>query len=81
MLNETMLTSFSSGVTGAAGNLGGIVFALIFRFVTITTVTKGVATTGSNYGKAMIIIGAITIGLNLAVSWIRPIPKRQIGGH
>lgn len=58
-----------SGVTGAAGNLGGIIFAIIFRY------------NGKNYGKVFWIIGTVTIAINLFVSWIRPIPKGQIGGH
>ena len=58
-----------SGCTGAAGNFGGIIFAIIFRYQ------------GKNYGKVFWIIGIITIAINLAVSWIRPIPKGQIGGH
>jgi NNP family nitrate/nitrite transporter-like MFS transporter len=58
-----------SGCTGAAGNLGGIVFAIIFRY------------NGTNYSKVFWIIGIITICINLALSWIRPIPKGQIGGH
>ena len=62
-----------SGVTGAAGNLGGIIFAIIFRF----DVTGKVA----HYGKSMWIIGVITMALNLAVCWIRPVPPKQIGGR
>ncbi|TKA80786.1 hypothetical protein B0A49_01934 [Cryomyces minteri] len=58
-----------SGFTGACGNLGGIIFAIIFRY------------NGKNYGKVFWIIGVITIAMNLAVSWIRPIPKTQIGGR
>jgi NNP family nitrate/nitrite transporter-like MFS transporter len=76
-----------SGFTGACGNLGGIVFAIIFRY------------NGTDYPKVFWIIGAITIALNLgtysfipnpfgqlannniAVSWIKPIPKGQVGGH
>ena len=58
-----------SGVTGATGNLGGIVFSIIFRY------------NGTNYGKVFWIIGVMTIAINLAVSWIRPIPKGQIGGR
>lgn len=58
-----------SGCTGAAGNLGGIIFAIIFRY------------NGTNYGKVFWIVGIITIAINLALSWIRPIPKGQIGGH
>lgn len=58
-----------SGITGATGNLGGIVFAIIFRYM------------GKDYGKVFWIIGVITIAVNLAVCWIRPIPKNQIGGR
>ncbi|KAF2121743.1 high affinity nitrate transporter NrtB [Lophiotrema nucula] len=58
-----------SGFTGAAGNFGGIIFAIIFRY------------NGKNYGKVFWIIGVITICINLALSWIRPIPKGQIGGR
>ncbi|KAF2267670.1 nitrate transporter CrnA [Lojkania enalia] len=56
-----------SGFTGASGNFGGIIFAIIFRY------------NGKDYGKAFWIIGVMTIGINLIVSWIRPIPKEQIG--
>lgn len=58
-----------SGFTGASGNFGGIIFAIIFRY------------NGKDYGKVFWIIGVITIAINLAVSWIKPIPKGQIGGR
>jgi NNP family nitrate/nitrite transporter-like MFS transporter len=58
-----------SGVTGATGNLGGIVFAIIFRY------------NGVNYSKVFWIIGVITIAINIAVLWVKPIPKGQIGGR
>lgn len=58
-----------SGVTGATGNLGGIVFSIVFRYQP------------GQYGKAIWIIGIMTIGINLAVCWIKPIPKGQIGGR
>lgn len=57
-----------SGIVGACGNLGGIIFAIIFRY------------NGVHYDKAIWMIGAISIGINVAVSWIRPVPKGQIGG-
>ncbi|KAI2618446.1 nitrate transporter [Hypoxylon sp. NC1633] len=60
-----------SGVTGAAGNLGGVVFAVVFRFM------DG----GTGYATAFWVIGVITIGLNLALCWVRPIPRGQVGGH
>ncbi|KAI4107342.1 MAG: hypothetical protein L6R37_001703 [Teloschistes peruensis] len=58
-----------SGCTGAAGNFGGIIFGIIFRY------------NGEDYGRVFWIIGIMTIAINLALCWIRPIPKGQIGGH
>lgn len=58
-----------TGVTGAAGDLGGIVFLLIYRY------------SGTDYGRVFWIVGIITIAGNLLVSWIRPIPKGQLGGR
>ena len=60
-----------SGLTGAGGNLGGVIFAVIFRFMG----------SGSDYAKGLWIIGIIHIVLNVAVCWIPPIPKGQIGGR
>lgn len=59
-----------SGFTGASGNLGGIVFAIIFRYIGPT-----------HYGTTIWIIGVIAMGVNLAVCWIPPIPRGQIGGR
>ncbi|KAJ7909482.1 nitrate/nitrite porter [Mycena leptocephala] len=50
-----------TGIVGAFGNLGGIFFALIFRFQTAT-------------GKAFWIIGAISIAINVVLIPI-PVPK------
>lgn len=58
-----------SGFVGACGNLGGIFFAIAFRY------------NGTDYAKTMWIIGICTIALNLAVCWIPPIPRGQIGGR
>ena len=60
-----------SGLTGAGGNLGGVIFAIIFRFVD----------NGTDYAKSFWIIGIIHIAVNLAVVWIPPLPKGQVGGH
>jgi NNP family nitrate/nitrite transporter-like MFS transporter len=57
-----------SGFTGACGNLGGIVFAIIFRY-------------GEGYAASIWVIGAIVIGINVAVCWIRPVPRGQVGGR
>ncbi|PGH13548.1 hypothetical protein AJ80_06298 [Polytolypa hystricis UAMH7299] len=58
-----------SGLVGSFGNLGGIVFAIIFRY------------NGKNYHTSIWIIGVISMVVNLLVSWIAPIPKGQIGGR
>ncbi|KAJ5158349.1 Major facilitator superfamily domain general substrate transporter [Penicillium coprophilum] len=55
-----------SGIVGGFGNLGGIVFAIIFRY------------NGPSYGRSMWIIGVISLSANLAVCWIRPVPRSQI---
>ena len=57
-----------SGFTGACGNLGGVVFAIIFRY-------------GSSYGTSIWIIGAIIIGVNVLICWIQPVAKAQRGGR
>ncbi|KAI9792986.1 MAG: hypothetical protein M1833_000973 [Piccolia ochrophora] len=46
-----------SGSTGAAGNLGGVVYAIIFRY------------NGTAYGKVFWIMGIMNIIMNLAFSW------------
>ncbi len=58
-----------SGCTGATGNLGGIVFAIIFRY------------NHKDYAQVFWIIGVMTIAINLSLCWIRPVPKGQIGGR
>ncbi|RAK71655.1 MFS transporter [Aspergillus fijiensis CBS 313.89] len=55
-----------SGAVGGMGNLGGIIFAIIFRY------------NGSDYSRSLWIIGAISIGANVLVSWIRPVSKKQV---
>ena len=58
-----------SGMTGGTGNLGGIIFSIIFRYES------------SDYGKSFWIIGVITIAMNIALCWIPPVSKKQIGGR
>ena len=60
-----------SGVTGGGGNLGGVVFAIIFRFMNH----------GQDYAMGFWVIGIMQLALNLSVCWIPPIPKGQVGGH
>lgn len=58
-----------SGFTGACGNLGGIIFAIVFRY------------NPTNQNKAIWIIGVIIMALQIATCWVKPIPKGQIGGR
>lgn len=60
-----------SGFAGAFGNLGGVVFAIIFRFMDH----------GTNYAMAFWVIGCIHVGINVLTAWVRPIPTGQIGGR
>ncbi|EAW07548.1 MFS transporter [Aspergillus clavatus NRRL 1] len=55
-----------SGAVGGMGNFGGIIFAIIFRY------------NGTHYARSLWIIGVISIAANLAVAWIRPVPKSQM---
>ncbi|KAL9099664.1 MAG: hypothetical protein Q9163_004865 [Psora crenata] len=57
-----------TGVTGAAGDLGGIIFLLIARY------------NGDDYGRIFWLIGVIDIALNVLVIWVKPIPEAQLGG-
>ncbi|KAL4079388.1 major facilitator superfamily domain-containing protein [Scleroderma citrinum] len=50
---------FMSGIVGGMGNLGGIAFALVFRFQSVPV------------GKAFWIAGIIAMGINLLISLIR----------
>lgn len=68
MTNNTTL-GLITGMTGAGGDLGGIVFLLIARY------------SGTDFGRVLWVTGLVTIVLNLAVIWIRPIPKGQLGGR
>lgn len=58
-----------SGLVGASGNLGGIIFAIIFRY------------NKTDYARVFWIIGIIVIILNTAFMWVKPIPRGQIGGR
>ncbi|KAK7546704.1 major facilitator superfamily domain-containing protein [Phyllosticta citricarpa] len=58
-----------SGVTGAAGNLGGIVFAIIFRYH------------GKDYASVFWIVGVISMAISVAVVWVQPLPRGQVGGR
>ena len=55
-----------SGIVGGFGNLGGIIFAIIFRY------------NEAKYAQSLLIIGVISIAANLTVSWIRPVPTNPV---
>lgn len=54
-------------MVGATGNLGGVIFAVIFRHY------------GKEYHTALWIIGAVSVAINVAVAWIPPVPKVKEG--
>ncbi|KAL5342395.1 major facilitator superfamily domain-containing protein, partial [Aspergillus crustosus] len=55
-----------SGMVGGFGNLGGVIFAIIFRY------------SHHDYARGIWILGVISIAANIAVAWIRPVPKNQM---
>lgn len=57
-----------SGFVGASGNLGGIMFALVFRYYP------------TDFNQALWIIGAVIMALQALTFWIPPVSKSQIGG-
>lgn len=58
-----------SGFVGASGNLGGIMFALVFRYFP------------ADYNRALWIIGVVIMSLQAVTCWIPPVSKNQIGGR
>ena len=56
-------------MTGAAGDLGGIIFLLISRY------------SHTDYGRTFWLIGVMVIAVNMVVAWIPPIPRGQLGGR
>ncbi|EED21596.1 nitrate transporter CrnA [Talaromyces stipitatus ATCC 10500] len=52
-----------SGTVGAFGNLGGVIFNIVFRY------------NGTHYERSIWIMGVITLGISVVQSWIRPVPK------
>ncbi|CDK24714.1 unnamed protein product [Kuraishia capsulata CBS 1993] len=63
-----------AGTTGAFGNLGGIVFSLVFRY---NVTDKGT----SDYGRSFYIIGAICMGLNALVCFIPIREDKYVSAH
>lgn len=66
---EPQANGIVSGMTGATGNLGGIVFAIIFRYMK------------RDYAKSFWITGVIGLAMNVVFIPIPPVSKRQIGGR
>ncbi|KAL4785306.1 major facilitator superfamily domain-containing protein [Aspergillus varians] len=54
-----------SGIVGGMGNLGGIIFAIVFRY------------NGTQYHRSLWIIGFIILGITLLCSWVRPVPRQK----
>jgi NNP family nitrate/nitrite transporter-like MFS transporter len=67
--NANSLQGILSGIVGATGNFGGVIYAIIFRY------------NHTDYAKVFWIIGIMMIVMNLMFVWVNPIPKGQIGGR
>lgn len=46
-----------------------VIFAILFRYH------------GTHYDTSFWIMGVMIVALNVAVCWIRPLPKGQVGGR
>nr|BAK52667.1 nitrate transporter [Talaromyces purpureogenus] len=55
-----------SGLVGAFGNFGGIIFNIVFRY------------NGTDYARSIWIVGVITLGVSALQSWTRPVPKEAV---
>jgi NNP family nitrate/nitrite transporter-like MFS transporter len=55
-----------SGTVGAFGNLGGVIFNIIFRY------------NGTHYDRSIWIMGVITLGVGVLQSWTRPVTKEAV---
>lgn len=58
-----------SGIAGGTGNLGGVIFSIIFRYQ------------GTDYAKSFWIIGVIFMAINVVCLPVPPLAKHQIGGR
>ncbi|KAK4443207.1 putative nitrate transporter [Podospora aff. communis PSN243] len=54
-----------SGLTGAGGNLGGVVFAVVFRFMG----------DGTDYARGLWVIGVCHVVVYLGLVWVPPVPR------
>lgn len=61
-----MFNGVMSGTVGATGNLGGVIFSVIFRFV-------------HPYARSIAVIGGISMGIGALMTLVHPIPKSQRG--
>ncbi|RAO66064.1 uncharacterized protein BHQ10_002076 [Talaromyces amestolkiae] len=55
-----------SGTVGAFGNLGGVIFNIVFRY------------NGTHYERSIWIMGVITLGIGVLQSWTRPVTKEVV---
>jgi NNP family nitrate/nitrite transporter-like MFS transporter len=70
--NERLTNDFKgilSGIVGATGNFGGVIFAIIFRYYK------------TDYAQVFWISGVMIIVLNCMFMWVKPLPTGQIGGR
>jgi NNP family nitrate/nitrite transporter-like MFS transporter len=76
-----------SGTVGATGNLGGVIFAILFRYHHADYATSVSVDACLCCGRLLLmcfqfwIMGVIIMALNLSVCWIPPVPKGQISGR
>jgi NNP family nitrate/nitrite transporter-like MFS transporter len=68
MLTRNLLVEIGivSGTVGAFGNLGGVIFNIVFRY------------NGIHYDRSIWIMGVITLGVAVLQSWTRPVAKGHV---
>jgi NNP family nitrate/nitrite transporter-like MFS transporter len=84
-------TGIVSGLCGASGNLGGILFTIIYRYIDSTSIPTNSDGMGSDGGGSAVVqpdyarifnaLGVFTASVNVLVLAFPPVPKRQIGGR
>lgn len=77
-----------SGLVGATGNMGGVLFSVGYRFTKYVAVRHKIeaasdSTSSDSYHKGTWILGVVAIAIGVLMTIVKPIPKKQLlaGGY